>query len=167
MSTAKWHQGASKCIISYMDSRKLDAICCEPCSYYCSASVPCKQASEAISEHLIFNNFPSPQTPQSCKLFHAYIYIYSRHPVTPLLKLLAILVCIYSGMHLLQSAFAPVCIYSDLHLLRSAFTPVCIYSGMHLLRYAFTSVCIYSGTLQFIVFYKHQQQKKSVKRLAS
>lgn len=38
-----------------MESQKLEAIFCEPCSHYGSASVP---PSEAISEDLIFKKFP-------------------------------------------------------------------------------------------------------------
>ena len=68
-----------------MESQKLEAIFCESCSYYGSASVP-EMASEAISEHLLSKKFLGEHA------LHTYVCIAackSGVHVTHLLQILA------------------------------------------------------------------------------
>ena len=54
---------------AYMDSPKLDAILCEPCSYYSTTAL--KMVSEAISEHFILK-ISWGSMPQTHLVLHAY-----------------------------------------------------------------------------------------------
>ena len=78
-----WKFNVSYSLVNaYMDSQKLDAILCKPCSYCGSAYFCPKMASEAISEHLISKNFPGGACPPhplslACLCMHTYIQTYT------------------------------------------------------------------------------------------
>ena len=73
-----------------MDSQKLDAILSEPCSYYCSASVPKWPQKQSQSISLVKFSWGSmPPDPPSLACLCMHTFTSRDTHVTPLLKIMA------------------------------------------------------------------------------